>query len=310
MSLRAQTSLTLGVMLLLTLTVLFAVIRPMLSGTFARLESTEVREHVARVVNAISADWATMESTAQDWAAWDDAYAFAAGKLPSFWDDNVTASALENLRVNLMLLRDTDGEIIASVAVDLDSGEYVAAPADLVDTLDTTSLPAAEASLSTAGLLRLEAGLLLMAAHAVLTSEHEGPSRGILVLGRFLGHPEVERLAEQTHLGVTIRGLGDPAVDASILDRLLGRFAGAEDIVVHPTSGDSIAGHTLLRDLRGEPVGILSVETTRDTYRAGQTSLRYIGGMAVATLVFTTILLLFLLDRRVLARMSVLATGV
>ncbi len=313
MSLRAQTALALGVMLLVTLAVLFAVIRPMLSGTFARLESTEVRAHVARVVNAIDAELESMKSTAGDWAAWDDTYEYVAGELPSYYDDNMTAAALVTLRLSLMLLSGLDGEPIAFVAVDLESGEYAEAPAELLSAPYVSSVfPAlvdGEISL-TCGLLRLSDGLLLVAAHAILTSQDEGPSRGVLIIGRFLSPAEVQRLAEQTDLIVTVRDLNDSQLDPSILARLLGRSAEPEDVVVHPTSGDSIAGHTLLRDLRGEAVGIVSIETTRDTYQAGQEALSYVGYVSVGTLVVTMVVLLFLLDRRVLARLSVLATGV
>ena len=313
MSLRAQTALALGVMLLVTLAVFFAVIRPMLSGTFARLEVTEVREHVARAVNAIDAELASMESTAGDWGSWDDTYEYVAGELPSYYDDNMTAASLVTLRLNLMLLAGLDGAPIASTAVDLESGEYDESPAELLSASVVSSLLPAlvggEMSL-TSGLLRLDDGLLLVAATAILTSQDEGPSRGVLIIGRFLGPAEAERLAEQTHLILTVRDLNDPQFDVSILDRLIGRTAESEDVVVHPTSGDSIAGHTLLRDLRGEPVAVVSIETTRDTYQAGQAYLRYLGGSAIGTLVFTTVMLLILLDRRVLARMSVLAKGV
>ena len=313
MSLRAQTVLALGGLLLVTLAVHFAVIRPMLSGTFARLEVTEVREHVARAVNAIDAELASMESTAGDWGSWDDTYEYVAGELPSYYDDNMTASSLMTLRLNLMLLTGLDGEPIAFTAIDLESGEYGEAPKELLSAPNVSSLFATVFDMErplASGLLRLSDGLLLVAAHAILTSQDEGPSRGVLIVGRFLDPVEIERLAEQTHLIVTVRDLNDPLCDVSLLDRLIGWTAEPEDIVVHPTSGDSIAGHTLLRDLRGEPVAVVSIETTRDTYRAGQASLRYLGGTAIGTLVFTTVLLLILLDRRVLARMSVLAKGV
>jgi diguanylate cyclase (GGDEF)-like protein/PAS domain S-box-containing protein len=312
-SLRAQTALALGVMLLAALAVLFAVVGPMLSGTFARLEVTEVREHVARVLNAIDAELASMRSTAGDWAAWNDTYEYVGGELPSFYEDNMMPSSLVRLRLNLVLLSGLDGEPIAFTAVDLERGEEVEAPVELLSAPYVSSLfpelVGGETAL-TSGLLRLNDGLLLVAAHAILTSEDEGPSRGVLIIGRFLGPAEVQRLAEQTHLIVTVRGLDDPRFDVSILDRLIDGAGESEDIVVHPTSGESIAGHTLLRDLRGEPVGIASIETTRDTYQAGQASLRYLGGTAIGTLVFAAVLLLLLLDRRVLARMSVLAKGV
>jgi len=313
MSLRVQTALALAVMLLVTLVVLFTVVGPRLSATFARLEVTEVREHIARAVNAIDAELESMESTAGDWGSWDDTYEYVAGELLSYYGDNMTASSLATLRLNLMLLTGLDGEPIAFTAIDLQNSEHVEAPAELLSAPYVSSLfPAAvdEETPLISGLVRLSDGLLLVAAHAILTSQEEGPSRGVLIVGRFLDPAEAERLAEQTHLIVAVRDLDDPRFDASILDRLIGRSAEPEDIIVHPTSGDSIAGHTLLRDLRGEPVAVVSIETTRDTYQAGRAAISYVGHVSLGTLVVTMVVLLLLLDRRVLARMSVLAKGV
>lgn len=285
----------------------------MLFGTFARLEATDVRAHVTRVVNAIAADLASMKSTAEDWGAWDDTYEYVAGEFPSFYGDNMTASSLVNLRLNVMLLVDPAGEPIAFTAVDLESGEHGDAPVELLDaSYVSTIFPASVegAVPDTTGLLRLNDGLLLTAAHEILSSQHEGPSRGLIIVGRFLDPTEIERLAERTHLAVTMRHLDDAKLDPSVLDRLTGGSAAAEEIVVHPLSGDSIAGHRLLRDLQGEPVAVLSIETARHTYQAGQAAFRSLGGATAGILIAAAALFLILLDTRVLTRLSSLAVAV
>jgi len=312
-SLRLQTVLALGVMILVILGVLFLVVVPRLSRTFANLETTEVREHVIRVDNAIAADLESMLGTAGDWGSWDDTYEYVAGELPSYYDDNMTAASLPTIRLDLMLMSDLGGEPIAFASIDLETGEHVEPPVELLRASYVSStfptLVAGEMS-STAGLLRLDSSLLLVAAQAILTSQDEGPSRGVFIIGRFLDAAEIERLAEQTHLTVIVREVTDPSVDASVLDRLTGGSLAAEEVVVHPLSGDSIAGHTLLRDLHGEAVGILSIETTRDTYQAGLEAQSYVVNATVGALIVTTVVLVILLDRRVLARMSSLSKGV
>jgi diguanylate cyclase (GGDEF)-like protein/PAS domain S-box-containing protein len=312
MSLRLQTALALGIVLIITLAVLFTVIRPTLSGTFARLEVDEVRAHVARIVNAIDAEVATMESTADDWGSWDDTYEYIGGELPSYDEDNLTAGSLQTLRLNFMLLAQLDGEQHAAFAIDLETGLEVDLPAELLRaSFIAARFPALTAGelTSRSGMLRLEDGLLLVAADAILTSQAEGPSRGLLIVGRFLDTEEMARLAEQTQLLVAVRDLDASEIDPWIVDRLLAAADSSEETVVHPTSGDSIAGHTLLRDVEGSPVAVASIETSRDTYQAGQSAVRFLGGAAVAILVASSLLLLFLLDTRVLRRLSALASG-
>ena len=313
MSLRLQTALVLGIVLVITLTALFVVIRPTLFGTFARLEVDEVREHVARVVNAIAADADTLESTADDWGSWDDTYEFIGGELPSYDEDNLTPGSLETLRLNVMLLAEPDGEPYAVLAIDLETGEEVDPPAEILDASFLASrFPALTAGepTSRSGLLRLEDGLFLLAADAILTSHGEGPSRGLLIVGRFLGPEEIARLAERTQLSVAVREAASSEIDPWVADRLLGQPTSIDEALVHPTSGDSIAGHTLLRDLDGAPVAVATIETARATYQAGQSAIRFLGGTAVAVLVGSSLLLLFLLDTRILKRLSALASGI
>jgi len=313
MSLRAQTALALGGMLLATLAVLFAVVGPMLSRTFSRLEVTEVQAHVERVVNAIDAEVTSMSATAGDWGSWDDTYEYVGGEMPSYYDDNMTAASLVTLRLDLMLLAGLDGAPIAITSIDRESGESADAPAELLWPSNVSSLFSTLIAGDTSqvgGILRVSEGLLLIAAHPILTSQDEGPSRGLLIVGRYLDSAEIERLAEQTSLIVGLHDIIDTELEPFVVDQLIRRSDVPEYVVVHPTSGDSITGHTLLRNFRGSPVAIVSIETTRDTYRAGTSALGYLGGTGIATLVFTTVMLLVLLDRRVLARMSVLASGV
>ena len=313
MSLRLQTALVLGIVLVITLTVLFVVIRPTLFGTFARLEVDEVRGHVARVLNAIAADVDTLESTANDWGSWDDTYEFIGGELPSYDEDNLTPGSLETLRLNVMLLTRLSGEPYAAIAIDLETGEEVDPPAEFLRASFVTShfpeLTAGESS-NRSGLLRLEDGLFLLAAGAILTSQQDGPSRGVLIIGRYLGPEEIVRLAERTQLSVAVREPGSSEIDPWVVDQLLGHPTSIDDTVVHPTSGDSIAGHTLLRDLEGVPVAVAAIETSRATYQAGQSAIRFLGGTAIAVLIASSLLLLLLLDTRILKRLSALASGI
>jgi len=313
MSLRIQTVLAFGLVLLVILGVLFGIVAPTLSRAFARLEVTEVRSHVIRVVNAVSADLATLESIAGDWGAWDDTYEYIGGEMPSFYDDNMTPSSLEVLRLNLMQISDPGGAPIAFAGVDLENGEPIGPPGELSDPSTISALFSEVLdgeTIRASGLLRLDEGILLVAAHQILTSQEEGPSRGVLIVGRFLDSTYVAQLAEQTHLTVTVRDPNASCVDPLVVDRLTGDPTVHEEIFIHPVSGASIAGHTLLRDVAGTGVGILSIETTRDTYQAGREAISYVGEASVGTLVVAMVVLLFLLDRRVLARMSVLSKGV
>ncbi len=313
MSLRLQTVLAFGGMLLVVLTVLFVVIEPMMTRTFARLEEADVRTHISRVENALMSEQNSMESTSEDWAAWDDTYAFAAGQMPSYVEDNVTVSSLMNLRMNVMLLTDAQGEALIAVEVDPEAEQLIPLRADLLDILAPSSLLAGVDLVEgqwVTGIVRTGSGLLLVAAHTILTSQYEGPSRGVLVFGRFLDRDEVDGLADQLDLSLTIRDVGDPLVDPSIVGDLSGENGGQERALVRATSQDTVVGYGLLRDLHGAAAGLITVTAARDMYLTGRATVRYLGYVMIGTLVGTMAVLLLMLDTRVLNRLSSAAAGV
>src|SRR5438552_1909332 len=62
----------------------------------------------------------------------------------------------------------------------------------------------------------VEGGAMLIVSRPILTSDYTGPIRGTLIMGRYLDAAEVERLAQVTHLSLTIEAPGDPAAPSDL----------------------------------------------------------------------------------------------
>ena len=79
---RRRMILVLVLTLLGMLAILTATTRFILLDSFAELEHRYMEKDVERALSALRADMAALSSTANDWAAWDDTYAFAGGTQP------------------------------------------------------------------------------------------------------------------------------------------------------------------------------------------------------------------------------------
>ncbi len=85
----------------------------MLDG-YLDLEMQDMQQHLNRVNKAVASYFDVLDTTAFDWAAWDDTYAFVENKNPEFVKTNLVDETFnENgLRLNFMVFLDAKHNIV------------------------------------------------------------------------------------------------------------------------------------------------------------------------------------------------------
>src|SRR5271169_3258856 len=104
--------LVIGGTLLVMMIIIVAVTRGLLVDSFARLERRYVERDVERATNAVSEELASLGSTANDWATWDDMYAFVRGENRQIIKKDINEDFFENMRLSVVLLLDAQGRAI------------------------------------------------------------------------------------------------------------------------------------------------------------------------------------------------------
>ncbi len=312
---RRRLILVLGLTLLGMLAILTGATRLILLRSFSELERRYVEKDVERALNAVRADMAALSRTANDWAAWDDTYAFAGGGNPGFADENLYAEVFQNLHLSVMLFLDPAGCLFAAKAFDLTAGKEVPVPASIPAYLagHRGFLCADSSSEGAVGIISLPEGNLVAASRPITNNAHTAPARGTLLMGRFLDAAEVRGLGER--LGLSLALHAPDAPDAPDDFRAApGKLAEAGPILVAPLGAARIAGYALLADAAGSPALVLRVDGPRDIAAQGQRSVLYLGGsLLVIALVFGLVVILTV-ERTILGRIiglsrSVLALG-
>ncbi len=319
MTLRKKTLITIGSVLLCSVAIMYLVLRSLFLGGFLALEEQATRREVERTLNALADDQAKLSALVGDWAGWDDTYAFIEDANPEYIRSNLVDQTFSELGLNLMVFVHSSGRIVFAKAFDLQERREVPVPEGLLNSLTPESpllRPREEPPKEgLTGLLLLAEGPLLLAARPILTSEKTGPSRGSLIMGRYLDAAKVAQLAELTDLSLAFRrvdepglALEDPAFAAARTALLAG--TGATTLPVQRLDRERVAGYALLRDIYGQPALILRVDLPRTIYSQGLASLNYFM-LALSTigLVFTATALL-LLERGVLAKLARLERAV
>lgn len=301
---RRRILLAIGATLLAMLALIWFATRATLLAGLERMEESTMRENVERVRSALDRDLSALATTANDWAAWDATYDFLSELDPTYVEEHLRDATLANLDVDLMVFADPDGRLV-----------HIRSLARLPSNLDAlfAQYPAlrgsAEEGGSVQGVAVLEDCTWLLASHPILTNEHEGPSRGTLVLGRRLDEEEIDGLSARVRLDLSVEvpaslPAGDPILSA------LARLSVAVPVLVEHSAPDRLAAYATLRDLNGEETLALAVGTPSEIRRqAMQITASSMLWIAATGVVFGAVVLGFL-EQRVLARLHSLSAQV
>jgi len=267
---------------------LYITSRIIIVDSFAVLENQMMRDNVDRVLNSLANEQQEMLRTATDWAVWDDTYAFMGDGNSSYVRKNLLANSFSTLNLDIMAFVRPSGTILFCKRYLSASGTLAAPPDSLLPFLSPAGvfLNSRDPDKKSAGLIMLPEGPLLVASRTIVTSREEGPSRGIIVIGRFLDADAVKRLADTTRLALTIERFDAAAGPYGLPDRTA--VSPSNPIGIRISRADSIAGIGLVKDLKGDPALIVHVEAPREIFLRGKETVRYfLAWIIVILLVFT-----------------------
>ena len=311
MTLRKKALMTVGITITGLLIILYFISQITLVRGFTELEEQHTRQNVERALSALSNDLLTLDAIVGDWASWDDTYDFIEDANDEYIESNLIDGTFTELRLNLMLFINSSGQIVFGKAFDLYNEEEITIPQSLSEYLSADDLllhhPNTESNIS--GIILLPEDPMLIASQPILTSEDEGPVRGTLIMGRYLDANEIEWLAEQTHLSLTVQRY-DYSPMPPDFQAAIPSLSEEAPILIQPLDKQSIAGYALLKDIYEKPILLLRVDIPRDIYTQGQASVSYfILSLLAAGLVLGAAIML-LADRQVLSRLAHLSQSV
>ncbi|HEV8353102.1 MAG TPA: HD domain-containing phosphohydrolase [bacterium] len=240
---------------------------------YVALEHSTITQDVERVRDALLNEVEELSRQLNDWAAWDDTYAYVARPTRDYVDRNLPAQTFEDLRLDVVAIVDRAGMLVYGRGFDRSHAALGPLPAAFRAQLAPGSRLVRHASIESEvrGILLLPAGPLLAASRPILTSEREGPIRGTMVWGRAFSAAEVARLAQTTHLKVAAEVLA-PSAPGS---RRAGAVALRGRIEVAPVGDQTVVGSAILPDIAGRPALRLSVSEPRSILAQGRASIAY-----------------------------------
>lgn len=296
--LRARTFWLVSASLLAFYVVLYLISATVFLEGFSNLEQREMQRRIERGQQMVKSMLTTLALHARDWANWDDTYAFVENGNEEYVRSNLPVATFAHLDVDMFLYFRPDGSLFTGF--ENDNGKVAAPFAAYVTEIQTNRRfveTAADIPFA-CGVIRIGGRPLLVASAPILTSESKGPSRGTLLIGRFLTEKRLQQAAKtaELHLSLVPDETSLPlSIDAPALVRV--------------ESSHTITGYFLFCDDMGHTVTRLRVDAERWIFQQGKSSQRYLMANLAAAAVMFVVVFLVLLHRLVLARVIRLEKG-
>ncbi|HWR42574.1 diguanylate cyclase [Sporomusa sp.] len=304
MPLREKSIIIIGLTLFLLLFSIFLTADTILVNGYQQLEKSDTERNVKRAIKGVENEVASLESIVRDWAQWDDSYHFIESGSQEFIDANFVDLTFISQRINVIMYTDLDGRIVYARAFDWDKREDAPLTDEVAAKLAAVKPKPNSTPFSgiNKGVLNLREGQMLIAAGAISDSTGSAPSRGVLLIGRYVTYVEKEKISECVQLPIDFGSWdGDlPADFVAAQDYLSYR----DEVYVNPVDKNYMAGYAVLPDIFGQPALLMRVLVAREISHQGQQTLNYfIAMLLVAGLIFG-IVMLTLIERKVLSRLT------
>jgi PAS domain S-box-containing protein len=230
---------------------------------FELLEKQDLQRSTDALLAAYDREAHSLGEFIADYAEWDDTWAFVADNNPVFLKSNFAAASFQRGNFHCVWILAADGRVLYRAAYNFEQ-----------DTLEEITAEAGERILeghpflqpltgqSMRGLLPLAGGITMVAAHPILTTKGEGPPRGILIMGRYLGPAFAEKLSEQVQRPVQVGNLQD----------WFGRVQEGQPLHRHLRTGE-LQSVVLWNDLFGKSGLVLTMISPPDVTTVGKHAL-------------------------------------
>ncbi len=289
MTLKSKISLILVSVFVLYGIVNFGIHRSIIFPSFLSLEHEEAEKNVNRSVRAIEREIHHLDLLCSDWAGWDDTYEFIESYSDTYVKSNLTITAFTENKVNSIHYVDRNGKVVWGRNYDFAADKDIRLNEFPIDKFPAShsliSLKFENKSLSDVkitGVFVTDKGPMLISCRPILTSNSEGPARGVLIFGRLLNDEIVNVLTDQTNVNFQIFPTIDGVLPGWVQD-IPNRITDESGNLVEVCSDDRIDSYTIFPDIKGNIAFLIKSVTERKITDKGNAVMRYAAYSVLAT---------------------------
>ena len=277
---------------------------------YRKIEIGYITDYSNLVQKNVQNEMYNLDMIVKDWGPWDDTYAYVAGEKPDYVAVNLGKPALQKLQLNFIIITDNKGDILYGEGYDLKNDVVTPLRPDIVAELarEGSTLRNMVTVSQPGGLLNLPRGPVIMSTYPVLRSDYTGPSRGVVMMGRFLTDAETDKLAYATKAKVLIIPLEQAALSPEDRNTLSG--ATGTYIQVRALDEDTLEANRVIPDISEEGKFLISLKLPRDIYQQGKMDLLIFVFLQLGIGLVIGLITIRFLDKQILNRMATISSDI
>jgi PAS domain S-box-containing protein len=288
--------------------ILYGFARSMILGNALHDEQIAGNRTMRRMQELLDERTSSLKRLSLDHASLDATYQFVERPDPRldailFGEKNETNPVAR--QSGFLILLDNSGNIRAERQFYLSGGEAREIPRALIAELVPASKLMQHSGLPqpTTGVVLAPEGPLIVVSRAVLKTDGTGPSRGTLIVGRYLNAYDLDPMEKIAGLPLEVQRLDQGNLDPETRGALT-RLSASGATYVQPLNDTTSWGYLRIDDVKGHPALLLKAKITRNFYANGLISQHYyLGSILVAGIVFCLVVQL-LLEKTVVSPLS------
>ncbi|HPR16806.1 MAG TPA: CHASE4 domain-containing protein [Candidatus Cloacimonadota bacterium] len=307
MSLRAKILIIICLSCLLLMALLSYFSWRMLYQNAVASEEIGIKREIEVFLSAIDYEVNVSDAVVGDWAPWDDTYKFIQDRNKEYISSNLTIDTFVNLEIDFVLYIDDAKQLVFGMVIDAKTKQKIPLSSDFVEQIILASSEQTKAK--TAGILSTPQGNIIFSLQHIFPTQKDKPPRGFLVMGKWLDEDLIAQLSQRTKLRVSLY----PFTDTDLPDDVLlakEKLSSAKEVFIKAQNSSVASGYTYLNDVFGVPTLLIKIDVERGIFLQAQSSLRFLFYSLIIITAFFCVLLIFILDKLVLSRLSSLTSSI
>jgi diguanylate cyclase (GGDEF)-like protein/PAS domain S-box-containing protein len=265
-----------------------------LLGSLQKAEEQDSVRITKSVLGVVAQTQEDMSKRFEDWAAYDDSYQFIVDKNQEYINSGLAPEVLTLTNLDVILYINKAGQIVWATGWKPEEKKPRPIPSELLKhiTYRDRLLQHKNVWSSLKGIISVSEGILMVSSYPIVPSKRDKPSRGVLVVGRFLDYGEIAKIERTTRASVNLHSLNEEALPSDF-QGIRSSLPYKDEILVKNIDNNHVAGYSILKDIYNRPSAIIRVSIPREIYHQGQSSLRYL----IAALLFVGLIFWALTNR-------------
>lgn len=281
----------------------------MMEKTF-EIENNSITKDIQKTIKIINYEISNLDSTAIDWAFWDDTYYYVIDKNNDYVTNNLMDNTFSYLEINFFVILDTDGNIIFKKAYDLIEGKEIDFPKDLENSIsDNETFLTTKTDGFVRGILNTQENSVILVSRPILKNDSTGPIVGTLIIGQFVDSRKVTELSDISPSPIKLYKLDSTEAD-QIIKNSPSDFLDGKNVYSIAVNDSKINGYYILKDIYGNPGLLLEIKFSRDIFLASKKASFYLLAITLSSGILFGLAFILVLEKGILSKIFYLEKDV